>query len=59
LQLLLNGAFGVLQTPASGTVMKVGSENNKGRIMGKAGIMKTSFQYSGITSLSRITFQST
>jgi len=53
LQLLLNGAFGVLQTPASGTVMKVGSENNKGRIMGKAGIMKTSFQYSG----NYITFQ--
>ncbi len=47
LQLLLNGAFGVLQTPASGTVMKISSESNKGRIMGKAGIMKTSFQYSG------------
>jgi len=53
LQLLLNGAFGVLQTPASGTVMKVSSENSKGRIMGKAGIMKTSFQYSG----NYITFQ--
>ncbi|MBE0677291.1 MAG: hypothetical protein IH592_00865, partial [Bacteroidales bacterium] len=47
LQLLLNGAFGVRQTPASGTVMKISSESNKGRIMGKAGIMKTSFQYSG------------
>ena len=53
LQLLLNGAFGVLQTPASGTVMKISSENSKGRIMGKAGIMKTSFQYSG----NYITFQ--
>ncbi len=47
LQLLLNGAFGVLQTPASGTLMKVSSENSMGRIMGKTGIMKTSFQYSG------------
>jgi hypothetical protein len=47
LQLLLNGVFGVLQTPASGTVMKISSENSKGKIMGKAGIMKTSFQYSG------------
>lgn len=53
LQLLLNGAYGVLQTPATGTVMKVSSENSKGRIMGKAGIMKTSFQYSG----NYITFQ--
>lgn len=53
LQLLLNGAYGVLQTPASGTLMKVSSENSKGRIMGKAGIMKTSFQYSG----NYITFQ--
>jgi len=53
LQLLLNGAFGVLQTPVSGTVMKVSSENSKGRIMGKAGIIKTSFQYSG----NYITFQ--
>jgi hypothetical protein len=53
LQLLLNGAFGVLQTPATGAMMKVSSENSKGRIMGKAGIMKTSFQYSG----NYITFQ--
>ncbi|MFN2337337.1 MAG: hypothetical protein ABR560_10255, partial [Bacteroidales bacterium] len=53
LQLLLNGAFGVLQTPASGAVMKISSENSKGRIMGKAGIMKASFQYSG----NYITFQ--
>ncbi len=47
LLLLLNEAYGVLQTPGSGTMMKISSENNKGRIMGKAGIMKTSFQYSG------------
>lgn len=53
LQLLLNGTFGILQTPASGALMKVSSENSKGRIMGKAGIMKTSFQYSG----NYITFQ--
>ncbi len=53
LQLLLNGSFGVLQTPASGSMMKISSENSKGRVMGKAGIMKTSFQYSG----SFITFQ--
>jgi len=53
LKLLLNGAYGILQTPATGTVMKISSENSKGRIMGKAGIMKTSFQYSG----NYITFQ--
>ncbi len=53
LQLMLNGAFGVLQTPAAGDLIKVSSENSKGRIMGKAGIMKTSFQYSG----NYITFQ--
>ncbi len=47
LLLLLNGAYGVSQTPSSGQVMKISSENSKGKIMGKAGIMKTSFQYSG------------
>ena len=47
LQLLLNGVYGIIQTPASGTVMKISSENNIGRIMGKVGILKTSFQYSG------------
>ncbi|MBN2612961.1 MAG: hypothetical protein JXB00_15505 [Bacteroidales bacterium] len=46
LQLLMNDAFGVLQTPTTGTVLKVSSENNKGQIKGKAGILKTSFQYS-------------
>ncbi len=53
LQLVLNDVFGVLQTPSTGSRLKVSSDNNKGQIKGKAGIMKTSFQYSG----SYITFQ--
>ncbi|MBW6500612.1 MAG: hypothetical protein K0B05_04385 [Bacteroidales bacterium] len=53
LLLLMNGAYGILQTPSSGAVLKISSENNMGRIMGRAGIMKTSFQYSG----NYITFQ--
>jgi hypothetical protein len=47
LQLLLNGAFGVVQSPVTGSLIKVSSGNSKGQIMGKAGILKTSFQYSG------------
>ncbi len=53
MSLLMNDAFGVLLTPSTGALLKVSSDNNKGQIKGKAGIMKTSFQYSG----SYITFQ--
>jgi hypothetical protein len=47
LSLVMNDVFGVLQEPSSGNMLRVSSENNKGQIKGKAGIMKTSFQYSG------------
>ncbi len=53
LSLLLNNVFGVIQTPSSGSLLKISSENGKGQIKGKAGILKTSFQYSD----SYITFQ--
>jgi hypothetical protein len=46
LSLLMNDVFGVLQTPSTGALIKVSAENNKGQIKGKAGILKTSFQYS-------------
>ena len=46
LSLILNGVFGVLQTPSSGEVIKISSQNGKGEIRGKAGILKTSFQFS-------------
>ena len=46
LKLVVQNAFGVLQTPASGDVLKVTAENGKGKISGKAGIQKTSFQFS-------------
>ncbi|MFN2380095.1 MAG: hypothetical protein ABR519_07785 [Bacteroidales bacterium] len=47
LVLLLNESFGVVQTPSSGELITISSENNKGRIKGKAGILKSSFHYSG------------
>ena len=47
LSLVLDDAFGVTQTPSSGSVLHVSSDNSKGQIKGKAGILKTSFQYSG------------
>ena len=46
LSLLMNDVFGVLQTSSSGNMLKISSENNKGQIKGKIGILKTSFQYS-------------
>ena len=46
LSLIANGAYNIIQKPSSGTLLKVSVDNNYGQIRGKAGIMKSSFQYS-------------
>jgi hypothetical protein len=47
LALLLNESFGVVQTPSSGALITISSDNNIGQIKGRAGIMRSSFHYSG------------
>jgi hypothetical protein len=46
LNLLLNSVFSVTQKPVTGEWLQVSSENNKGQIKGKVGVMTSSFQYS-------------
>ncbi len=46
LKLIVQNSFGVVQSPASGDILKITSENGKGKITGKTGVQKTSFQFS-------------
>lgn len=46
LKLTVHTSFGAVQTPASGDLLTVHAENNKGKIQGKIAIQKSSFQFS-------------
>jgi hypothetical protein len=46
LSLILNNVFAVSQTPVTGQLLQISSENNKGQVKGKVGVSTTSFQYS-------------
>jgi hypothetical protein len=46
LQLIVNKAFSAVQTPSSGSLLKVNNNSNTGQVKGKIGIKNISFQYS-------------
>ncbi|HRB30559.1 MAG TPA: carboxypeptidase-like regulatory domain-containing protein [Ferruginibacter sp.] len=45
IKLLLQKSFGIIQHPASGDQLQLKAENQKGKLMGKMAIQKSSFQF--------------
>lgn len=45
IKLLLQNSFGIIQKPSTGDVLQIKAENQKGRLMGKMAVQKSSFQF--------------